>query len=131
MIMDTLGALTLATKPPKDELMERSLVGRNSKFITRIMWRNVVGQSLYELVVLFLFQFDGKRLLNLNGSDATSTLNTFIFNTFVFCQVFNEINSRDMEKINVLKGIFTNWIFLMIVSSTVVFQIKCWNYTVP
>ncbi|KAL8154318.1 hypothetical protein V2J09_012078 [Rumex salicifolius] len=123
MIMDTLGALALATEPPKDELMERSPVGRDSQFITRIMWRNVVGQSLYQLVVLFLFQFDGKRLLNLNGSDATSTLNTFIFNTFVFCQVFNEINSRDMEKINVLKGIFTNWIFLMIVSSTVVFQI--------
>ncbi|KAJ6713326.1 CATION TRANSPORTING ATPASE [Salix purpurea] len=38
-------------------------------------------------------------------------------------EVFNEINSRDMEKINVFKGIFSSWIFLAVMISTVVFQI--------
>lgn len=38
-------------------------------------------------------------------------------------QVFNEINSREMEKINVLSGIFGNWIFLAIIASTVIFQV--------
>lgn len=38
-------------------------------------------------------------------------------------QVFNEINSRDMEKINVIKGILGNWVFLAILSSTVMFQV--------
>lgn len=124
MIMDTLGALALATEPPNDELMRRPPVGRDAHFITRIMWRNIIGQSIYQLAVLAVLEFEGKRLLAVSsGPSATMTVNTFIFNTFVFCQVFNEINSRDMEKINVLRGIFTNWIFLMVMFATVVFQI--------
>lgn len=87
MIMDTLGALALATEPPNDELMKRPPIGRNVSFITKVMWRNIIGQSIYQLAVLAVFNFDGKRLLKLNGSDAESVLNTFIFNTFVFCQV--------------------------------------------
>ncbi|KAL7234494.1 hypothetical protein ACSBR1_017993 [Camellia fascicularis] len=123
MIMDTLGALALATEPPNDDLMKRPPIGRNVTFITKVMWRNIIGQSIYQLAVLTLFKFDGKRLLKLNGSDANSILDTFIFNTFVFCQVFNEINSRDMEKINVLCGMFSSWLFMIIIMSTVAFQI--------
>jgi Ca2+-transporting ATPase len=38
-------------------------------------------------------------------------------------QVFNEINSRDIEKINILRGIFDSWIFLGVMVSTVIFQV--------
>ena len=38
-------------------------------------------------------------------------------------QVFNEINSRDMEKINVFSGMFSSYTFMMVMISTVVFQI--------
>ncbi|KAK4488597.1 hypothetical protein RD792_004363 [Penstemon davidsonii] len=123
MIMDTLGALALATEPPHDGLMKRSPIGRNVNFITKIMWRNIIGQSIYQLIVLGVLKFDGKRLLNLNGPNSNATLNTLIFNTFVFCQVFNEINSRDMEKINILKGMFSSWIFVIVMVSTVTFQV--------
>lgn len=123
MIMDTLGALALATEPPHDGLMKRPPVGRNAHFITRVMWRNIIGQSLYQLAAIGILSFEGKRLLKLNGVDSTSTLNTLIFNTFVFCQVFNEINSRDMEKINVFRGMFSSWIFMVIMVSTVALQI--------
>lgn len=37
-------------------------------------------------------------------------------------QVFNEINSRDMEKINVFRGIFDSWLFMGVIVSTVAFQ---------
>ncbi|KAM7267315.1 hypothetical protein ACFE04_009481 [Oxalis oulophora] len=123
MIMDTLGALALATEPPNDELMKRPPVGRNEHFITRIMWRNIIGQSIYQIIVLAILTFQGKELLNLTGSNATKVLHTFIFNSFVFCQVFNEINSRDMEKINIFQGIFDSWVFLLVLITTVVFQI--------
>ncbi|XP_057976798.1 putative calcium-transporting ATPase 11, plasma membrane-type [Malania oleifera] len=123
MIMDTLGALALATEPPNDELMRRPPVGRNASFITRTMWRNIIGQSIYQLAVLLVLKFDGKRLLKLSGSDASSILNTFIFNSFVFCQVFNEMNSRDMEKKNIVRGIWDSWVFMGIMVSTVAFQI--------
>lgn len=87
LIMDTLGALALATEPPNDGLMERPPVGKKASFITKPMWRNIFGQSVYQLIVLAVLNFDGKRLLGLNGSDATIVLNTLIFNSFVFCQV--------------------------------------------
>ncbi|XP_050283502.1 calcium-transporting ATPase 4, plasma membrane-type-like isoform X3 [Quercus robur] len=122
LIMDTLGALALATEPPHEGLMKRPPVGRDVKFITRIMWRNIVGQSIFQILVLLIFQLKGEQLLKLTGSDADSILKTFIFNSFVFCQVFNEINSRDMEKINVFRGIFDSWIFLIVIISTVAFQ---------
>ncbi|KAF3949901.1 hypothetical protein CMV_024280 [Castanea mollissima] len=122
LIMDTLGALALATEPPHEGLMKRPPVGRDVKFITRIMWRNIVGQSIFQILVLLIFQLKGKQLLKLTGPDADSILKTFIFNSFVFCQVFNEINSRDMEKINVFRGIFDSWIFLIVILSTVAFQ---------
>lgn len=85
--MDTLGALALATEPPNDGLMKRLPVGRGASFITKAMWRNIIGQSIYQLIVLAVLNFDGKNLLRLSGSDATSVLNTLIFNSFVFCQV--------------------------------------------
>ncbi|KAK8508200.1 hypothetical protein V6N12_019380 [Hibiscus sabdariffa] len=122
MIMDTLGALALATEPPHEGLMKRPPIGRNVAFITRVMWRNIIGQTIYQLIVLAILKFDGKRLLKLSGSDATATLNTLIFNTFVFCQVFNEINSRDMEKINVFQGFFESRLFITVMVSTVGFQ---------
>lgn len=89
MIMDTLGALALATEPPHDGLMKRPPIGRNAKFITGVMWRNIIGQSIYQIIVLLILKFKGKQILKLNGpeEDATSVLNTVIFNTFVFCQV--------------------------------------------
>ncbi|WCJ33428.1 Calcium-transporting ATPase 1 [Euphorbia peplus] len=123
MIMDTLGALALATEPPVDELMQRPPVRRGESFITRAMWRNIFGQSVYQLIVLGVLNFDGKRLLGLAGSDATDILNTLIFNSFVFCQVFNEINSRQIEKINIFRGMFNSWVFLAVMVATVTFQI--------
>ncbi|KAL9319186.1 hypothetical protein ACSQ67_015703 [Phaseolus vulgaris] len=123
LIMDTLGALALATEPPNDGLMQRLPVRRTTDFITKSMWRNIFGQSIYQLTVLAVLTFDGKRLLRINGSDSTIVLNTLIFNSFVFCQVFNEINSRDIEKINILKGIFESWVFFGVILSTVVFQV--------
>ncbi|XP_061338999.1 calcium-transporting ATPase 4, plasma membrane-type-like isoform X3 [Gastrolobium bilobum] len=123
LIMDTLGALALATEPPNDGLLQRPPVGRGTSFITKPMWRNIIGQSIYQLIVLAILNFDGKRLLRISGSDATEVLNTLIFNSFVFCQVFNEINSRDIEKINIFRGMFDSWIFLLIIFATVVFQV--------
>lgn len=123
LIMDTLGALALATEPPNDDLMKRLPVGRTGSFISNSMWRNIIGQSVYQLIVLAVLEMEGVRLLQLHGSDAEKILDTVIFNTFVFCQVFNEISCRDIEKINVLHGTFNNWIFIGVMSFTVVIQV--------
>ncbi|CAK9178960.1 unnamed protein product, partial [Ilex paraguariensis] len=123
MIMDTLGALALATEPPNNDLMKRLPVGRKGNFISNVMWRNISGQSLYQLIVIWYLQTAGKAVFHIHGPDSDLILNTIIFNSFVFCQLFNEISSRDMEKINVFKGILNNYVFVAVLISTVFFQI--------
>nr|XP_028962674.1 LOW QUALITY PROTEIN: calcium-transporting ATPase 2, plasma membrane-type-like [Malus domestica] len=123
MIMDTLGALAFATEPPNDDLMKRAPVGRKGNFITNVMWRNILGQSLYQFVIIWFLQTRGKEAFQLIGPDSDLILTTLIFNSFVFCQVFNEISSREMEKVNVFKGIMQNYVFVTVLSATVIFQI--------
>lgn len=38
-------------------------------------------------------------------------------------QAFNEISSREMEQINVFKGILDNFVFVAVLGSTIIFQI--------
>jgi magnesium-transporting ATPase (P-type) len=47
----------------------------------------------------------------------------FIFNTFVLMQVVNFFNCRKIhDEINIFKGIFSNYIYLMILSFIIIFQ---------
>jgi P-type Ca2+ transporter type 2C len=47
LIMDTFAALALATEPPTDALLERKPQGKNESIVSRTMWRNIIGQSIY------------------------------------------------------------------------------------
>lgn len=119
LIMDTLGALALATERPTNELMQKRPIGRTEPLITIVMWRNLLVQAFYQIAVLLVFQFYGKSIFNVSKE----VKDTLIFNTFVLCQVFNEFNSRSMEKLNVFEGIHKNHLFLGIVGITIVLQI--------
>jgi Ca2+-transporting ATPase len=126
LIMDTLGALALATEPPNNHLMQRPPVGRREPLITNIMWRNLLIMALYQVAVLLTLNFDGTNLLQLkhdNHAHAEKVKNTFIFNTFVLCQVFNEFNARKPDELNVFKGITGNHLFMGIIAITVVLQV--------
>ncbi|CAA6671131.1 unnamed protein product [Spirodela intermedia] len=126
LIMDTLGALALATEPPTDHLMDRPPVGRREPLVTKIMWRNLVVQALYQVTVLLVLNFSGKSILHLESETheyANNLKNTFIFNTFVLCQIFNEFNSRKPDEVNVFVGVTSNRLFIMIVGITVIMQI--------
>ncbi|XP_057805178.1 calcium-transporting ATPase 8, plasma membrane-type [Salvia miltiorrhiza] len=125
LIMDTLGALALATEPPTDHLMRRAPVGRREPLITNIMWRNLLIQALYQVTVLLILNFRGRDILNLQNDDedhAFRVNNTLIFNAFVFCQVFNEFNARKPDEVNVFKGVTKNRLFMGIVGLEVVLQ---------
>ncbi|PUZ48775.1 hypothetical protein GQ55_7G273800 [Panicum hallii var. hallii] len=125
LIMDTLGALALATEPPTNHLMERPPVGRREPLITNIMWRNLIIMALFQVSVLLTLNFKGISLLQLKNDDpahADKVKNTFIFNTFVLCQVFNEFNSRKPDELNIFKGISGNHLFIAIIGITVILQ---------
>ncbi|TQD70044.1 hypothetical protein C1H46_044422 [Malus baccata] len=119
LIMDTLGALALATEKPTKELMKKKPVGRTEPLITNIMWRNLLPQALYQIAILLTLQFKGKSIFGVEEK----VKDTLIFNTFVLCQVFNEFNARKLEKKNVFRGIHTNKLFLGIIGVTILLQV--------
>ncbi|PIN12745.1 Calcium transporting ATPase [Handroanthus impetiginosus] len=113
LIMDTLGALALATEKPTKELMEKRPVGRTEPLISNVMWRNLLAQALYQIA------FKGESILGVSEK----VNDTVIFNTFVLYQVFNEFNARKLEKKNVFEGIYGNKLFSGIIAATVVLQV--------
>ncbi|KAL9459926.1 hypothetical protein AB3S75_003181 [Citrus x aurantiifolia] len=126
LIMDTLGALALATEPPTDHLMHRLPVGRKEPLITNIMWRNLIVQALYQVTVLLVLNFKGTSILHLEGErrqHASDVKNTMIFNAFVLSQIFNEFNARKPDEINVFTGVTKNYLFMGIIGITCVLQI--------
>lgn len=43
LIMDTCGALALATEPPSDDLLDQPPYKRSERIVTPVMWRNIIG----------------------------------------------------------------------------------------
>ena len=94
-------------------------MGRTEPLITNIMWRNLVAQALYQLVVLLTLQFKGESIFGVNKK----VKDTQISNTFVLCHVFNEFNARKLEKKNVFKGIHENKLFLGTIAIAIILQV--------
>ena len=221
LIMDTLGALALATEPPGLEILNRAPYKKDNAIVTELMWRNVFGHAIYQVVVLLivlfvapgwicndywtkclaysapgecssynpfyantLYQTDETiswwQSLNLTKADYDTRLldilicqnyettvlgdepegmsldscltnpaiinnpdyyfdpsmqaagartekllhYTLVFQTFVFMQLFNQINARklDQDEVNVFSGIFNNYLFICVMIFTFVMQ---------
>lgn len=119
LIMDTLAALALATERPVDSLLDRKPYGRNKALVSRRMWWFIMMHALYQITMLFLVQYGFYIWMGLeNGADWPNTPTphyTMVFNVFVLCQLFNEINARKLHgEWNVFAGIFTNPYFCVI-----------------
>ncbi|KAL7716460.1 Calcium-transporting ATPase [Entamoeba marina] len=149
MIMDTLAALALGTEKPTPSLLNRKPFGRKASLISPHMMRNIIVQALYQLFVLSVLLYGGKYMSFLNAPCAyvkhedfgvyecadgnehsvgdiekdTTLMQTMIFNAFVFCQIFNEINSRKVNgETNVFENFFSNFTFVGIVLMTSLVQ---------
>jgi Ca2+-transporting ATPase len=81
-------------------------------------------QAIYQVIILLVLNYSGTKILKLSGTSDQQMLvkNTIIFNAFVFCQLFNEINARRPEKRNVFEGIHKNYLFISIIVITVALQ---------
>ncbi|GFP94708.1 calcium-transporting ATPase 8 plasma membrane-type [Phtheirospermum japonicum] len=118
LIMDTLGALALATEPPKDHLMRRPPGASYNK--------HHVEEFVNSVTVLLILNFRGRSILGLeheSSDHAFQVKNTLIFNAFVPCQIFNEFNARKPDEINVWKGVTKNSLFMGIVLLEVVLHV--------
>ncbi|XP_055594886.1 plasma membrane calcium-transporting ATPase 1-like isoform X6 [Uranotaenia lowii] len=130
LIMDTLASLALATEMPTPDLLLRKPYGRTKPLISRTMMKNILGQAVYQLIIVFGLLFVGDKFLDIESgrgqplnSEATQHF-TIIFNVFVFMTLFNELNARKIHgQRNIFQGLFTNPIFYSIWIITLVSQI--------
>lgn len=86
----------------------------------------IIGQAIYQLVVTFALYFGGGQILkyDLNDTQQKLELNTIIFNTFVWMQIFNEFNNRRLDnKFNIFQGVQRNPFFIVITCLMVGLQI--------
>ncbi|XP_017062585.1 plasma membrane calcium-transporting ATPase 2 isoform X2 [Drosophila eugracilis] len=135
LIMDTLASLALATEFPTPDLLLRKPYGRTKPLISRTMMKNILGQALYQLVIIFGLLFVGDLILDIESGrgqelNAGPTQHfTIIFNTFVMMTLFNEINARKIHgQRNVIEGLLTNPIFYTIWIFTMISQVLIIQY---
>ncbi|EJP63186.1 calcium-translocating P-type ATPase [Beauveria bassiana ARSEF 2860] len=123
LIMDTFAALALATDPPADKILNRQPQGKKAPLITVNMWKMIIGQAIFQLVVTLVLYFAGPQILNYDAS-RTVELDTIIFNTFVWMQIFNMFSNRRLDnKFNVLEGLHRNHFFIFICALMVGLQV--------
>ena len=117
LIMDTLAALALATDPPSDSVLDRKPEPRTASIISTTMWKMIMGQAIYQLVITFLLYYGGPRgfipIRGRNTDISTDEIETLVFNTFVWMQIFNQWNNRRLDNhFNIFEGLFRNWFFI-------------------
>uniref|UniRef100_A0A1B6INA5 Cation-transporting P-type ATPase C-terminal domain-containing protein n=1 Tax=Homalodisca liturata TaxID=320908 RepID=A0A1B6INA5_9HEMI len=133
LIMDTFASLALATEKPTPALLDRRPYGRKQPLISKMMLKNILGQSVYQLTVLFCLVYLGDKILDIpTGIKAHNPVNThftMVFNSFVMMTLCNEINARKIHgERNIFSGLFTNPIFCTIWLGTLVVQILIIQY---
>lgn len=121
LIMDTFAALALATDAPTEKILNRPPVPKRAALITTNMWKMIIGQAIYQLAVTFTLYFGGAKILgydltwdaHFNDGLLKDQLNTIVFNTFVWMQIFNEFNNRRLDnKFNIFEGVQKNFFFI-------------------
>ncbi|KAK6529237.1 hypothetical protein TWF281_008418 [Arthrobotrys megalospora] len=117
LIMDTFAALALATDPPSKEILNRPPQRKSAPLITVNMWKMIIGQAIYQLVVTFVLHFAGGSILgyDLSQDHKREELSSLVFNTFVWMQIFNQYNNRRLDnKFNIFEGLHRNLFFILI-----------------
>lgn len=90
LIMDTFAALALATDPPNPEVLDRLPEPKSAPLVTLNMWKMMVGQSIYQLMVTLTLNFAGNEILKYKTPFEQESLETLVFNTYVWMQFFNQ-----------------------------------------
>ncbi|KAK7956700.1 Calcium-transporting ATPase 2 [Apiospora aurea] len=109
LIMDTFAALALATDPPTEKILDRPPQPKSAPLITINMWKMIIGQAMFQLATTLILHYAGRQILNYSDL----VVDTMVFNTFVWMQIFNEFNNRRLDnKFNIFEGVHRNKFFI-------------------
>ncbi|EJU04832.1 calcium-translocating P-type ATPase [Dacryopinax primogenitus] len=121
IIMDTFAALALATDPATPALLDRKPDRKTAPLFSVEMSKMIAGQAVYQTFIVLFFHFAGNGIFGYNSTDQSiqraqqAELDTLVFNSFVFAQIFNSINCRRLDnKLNIFEGLLSNWYFIAI-----------------
>lgn len=114
IIMDTFAALALATDPATDKLLDRKPDKKTAPLFTTDMYKMILFQSIYQIIIIFIFHFLGHQILGYDHSEHSDlVVKTLVFNMFVFAQIFNSVNCRRLDRgLNIFEGILKNQYFM-------------------
>lgn len=91
------------------------------------MLKDVIGQSIFQLGVMYLLVFHGDAIFNTTPgylAEGPSTHYTMVFNAFVMLQLFNQVNARKIhDESDIMDGILDNKLFLGILGSEFLLQV--------
>lgn len=73
LIMDTLGSLALATEPPNQALLDREPHKRDDYIISKTMFKHILGQALFQMVLLIVLVFAGEQIIPEYADDFDTT----------------------------------------------------------
>jgi magnesium-transporting ATPase (P-type) len=98
LIMDVMAALSLATEPPTDALLDQKPHGKTERIVNNRMWKHIMGQGVYQLILTLSLLYAGHLIPWTGGAlpQRSRQLYTIIFNSFVWAQLFNEFNCRTL-----------------------------------
>ena len=142
LIMDIFGALALASTRPSTATERYNM---SSQVMTPAMYRQIFGISVFMIVIMMVIMFAGKSIFNLNYLTSTQTIDldifgfgkakmehfTLIWNTFVFLQIFNLINCRDVSSSgrNGFSGLHRNYLTIFIILMIIGIQfLSCFTF---
>jgi len=140
IIMDIFASLSLASDPPHNEVMFQDPIKPRHSIVTKNMKLHITGQIIYQIVMLTILHYvgrfmcvenpNGRKCLlepigdNMSKFSTVQISDTIVFNTFIFCQLFNEINCRRINnEWNLLKSIHRSLMFVAIFALNVSFQV--------
>ena len=92
------------------------------------MAKTVLGHAAYQLAVIFTLLNVETLVPKMSDGSFVEKFGvhhlTVLFNSFVFMQIFNEINSRKInDEHNVFDRILTNKIFMGVIIGTIITQV--------
>jgi Ca2+-transporting ATPase len=131
VIMDTFAAIALCSEPPRRGLMSLPPKRRDESIITKSMLTAILGTAAFFVIAMLALLLGMEQWNWFAGSGPASsefpTLTvrqaTIFFTTYVFFQVWNQINCRSLTpNESGLKGLFKNPTFIGIASLTVLGQ---------
>lgn len=137
LIMDTMAALALATDPPNRKILNRKPQLKSASLFSVTMWKMIIGQAVYQLIITLILYFAGRSILSgIFSNDETTAYRqhaTLVFNTFTWMQIFNALNNRRLDnQYNVFEGLRQNMFFIgiflvMIAGQVLIIFVGSWN----